>query len=464
MNLKWYLITRIWLLAFLCLAVASGHVLWQTHRTQQRHLAATVEAAAKQIKDRLAVTSLNFYATGFDRDGRFTFWEPLMVSATRAGVCVRYVDRQNNVHANPCSDGSRTDGAPGWERPAPDWFAAIHHLVLPPGRNMTVALKWNGEQHGHVNAALDPAIEISEAWQRINALTGLTVATVLALCLLVYFVVSHALRPTREIIAGLQRLEDGDLGTRLPRFRLRELQKMSDGFNRLAASLGKSIAQRSDLTRRLVDAQEQERHYVARELHDEFGQCLSAINAIAASVSQTAAQEKSALVGEGEKLNRIANHMMRALRDILNRLQPVGIEEVGLVGSIRGLVAEYGTRGAQVDLEAECDFDSVPETVVVSVYRVVQECLTNVAKHSNATRVRIVLGRIPDAPTGRGGVVAVSVEDDGDTGRLALSPGPGRGLAGMRERVTALGGELDLRVGESGGLHVHARIPIGAAT
>lgn len=463
MNLKWYLITRIWLLAFLCLAVASGHVLWQTHRTQQRHLATTVEAAAKQIKDRLAVTSLNFYATGFDRDGRFTFWEPLMVSATRAGVCVRYVDRQNNVRANPCSDWPRADSAPGWERPAPDWFAAIHRLALPPGRNMTVALKWNGEQHGQVTAALDPAVEISEAWQRINALTGLTVATVLALCLLVYFVVSHALRPTREIVAGLQRLEDGDLGTRLPRFRLRELQKMSDGFNRLAASLEKSIAQRSELSRKLVDAQEQERHYVARELHDEFGQCLAAINAIAAGVSQTAAAEKSALAGEGEKLGRIAGHMMQALRDILNRLRPVGIEELGLLGGIRGLVAEHGARGTRIELAAKGDFDDLPEAIVVSVYRVVQECLTNVAKHSNATSVKIRLERFRDALPGRGESICVSVEDDGNATEAALSRASGRGLLGMRERVTALGGELALRACEAGGLNVEARIPIVAA-
>jgi glucose-6-phosphate-specific signal transduction histidine kinase len=328
---------------------------------------------------------------------------------------------------------------------------------------MSVALTWNGEQHGQVIAALDPKTEITEAWHRINALIGLAVSTVVALCLLVYFVVSHALRPTREILAGLQRLEQGELGARLPRFRLRELQKMSEGFNRLAASLEKSIARQSELARKLVDAQEQERHYVARELHDEFGQCLAAINAIAASVSQTASQEKSALVGEGEKLGRIAAHMMQALRDILNRLRPVGIEEVGLLGGIRGLVAEYGARGTQVELSADGEFSDLPDAIVVSVYRVVQECLTNVAKHSNASSVRIVLERIPGSLPGAGESISVSVEDDGDGAQAAVSPTPGRGLLGMRERVTALGGQLVLRAREAGGLNVQARIPIVAA-
>lgn len=463
MNLKWYLITRIWLLAFLCLVLASGHVLWQTQREQQRQLAKTLDTIAKQVKNRLTVTSMGFYATGFDREGRFSFWDPLMASTITAGVCVKYVDEQGKVRTNSCRNWPKTHRQGESEGVAPAWFAAVHGLLLGSGKEMVVPLSWDGEQHGQVSAMMNPASEVMEAWERVNALIGLTMTTVVVLCLLVYFVVSHALRPTREILAGLQRLEQGDLAARLPRFRLRELQRMSDGVNKLAASLEKSIAQRSELTRRLVDAQEQERHYVARELHDEFGQCLAAVNAIAASVTQTAALEKSALAGEGEKLGRIAGHMMQALRDILNRLRPVGIEEVGLLGGIRGLVAEHGARGTRVELEAQGDFGELPEAIVVSVYRVVQECLTNVAKHSNATCVRIALERVADVPPGRGESISVSVEDDGEVEQAALSSTSGRGLLGMRERVTALGGQLVLGACEAGGLSVRARIPIVAA-
>lgn len=463
MNLKWYLITRIWLLALLCLALAIGHALWETKREQQRNLVATLDAVAKQVKNRLTVTSMGFSPTGFDSAGRFSFWEPLLASSITAGVCVRYVDEQGNVLTNTCRNGSKAYRDQGWEVSAPGWYAGLHRLLLRPGREVAMPLTWNGEQHGQVIAGLDARTEITETWQRIDDLIGLAVTIVVALCLLVYFVVSHALRPTREILSGLQRLEQGELGTRLPRFRLRELQKMSDGFNRLASSLEKSLTRQSELARRLVDAQEQERHYVARELHDEFGQCLSAINAIAASVSQTAAQEKSALVKEGENLGRIAEHMMQALRDILNRLRPVGIEELGLLGGIRGLVAEHGARGTHVELAAEGNFDDLPEAVVVSVYRVVQECLTNVAKHSNATTVQIRIERARDPATGPGESITVSVEDDGNATQEALSQSTGgRGLLGMRERVTALGGQLLLKAREAGGLNVQARIPIEA--
>jgi glucose-6-phosphate-specific signal transduction histidine kinase len=268
------------------------------------------------------------------------------------------------------------------------------------------------------------------------------------------------LRPTREILAGLHRLEQGDLATRLPSLRLRELQRMGESFNRLAASLQQSIADRAELTRKLVNLQEDERRHLSRELHDEFGQCLAAINAIAANITLTAKRERSSLGREGDNLSRIAGHMMHALRNMLNRLRPPGIDELGLVESIEGLVSQYGGRGTQVELEASGSFGDVPETVTVSVYRIVQECLTNVVKHSGATRVKVKLGwteALPQHPDGR--AIEVSVEDDGNADELAFARSPGLGLLGMRERVTALGGQLTLRTGQPRGMVVNARIP-----
>jgi signal transduction histidine kinase len=462
-NLKWYLITRIWLLAFLCLLMACAHVLWKTDREQRRHVAVALDAVSNQVINRFTATSMGFTPTGFDREGRFLFWDPVLGTDIMSGVCVRYVDAENNVRASSCRGMRKGARLATGEWKVPDWFSTFHRLVLDPGRESVRPLSWNGRDFGRVVAALDRDDQVAEAWREINGLIGLTVGTVLALCLLVYFVVSHALRPTRVILAGLRRLEQGDLSARLPPLRLRELQKMSESFNRLAASLEQSIADRADLTRKLVNLQEDERRHLSRELHDEFGQCLAAINAMAANIILTAKRERSSLGREGENLSRIAGHMMHALRNMLNRLRPPGIDELGLVESIEGLVAQYGGRGTQVELQASGSFGDVPETVTVSVYRIVQECLTNVVKHSGATRVKVRLGWTdapPQHPDGR--AIEVTVEDDGNADELCFVRNPGLGLLGMRERVTALGGQLTLRAGQPRGMIVNARIPASA--
>jgi len=464
MNLKWHLITRIWLLALLCLLVACGHVLWQTDREQRRHVEVALDAVSNQVLNRFAAASMGSRSVGFDSEGRFLSWDTTVLGTDlMPGVCVRYLDPAGNVHASNCRYRPKTTKHIGAVSKAPDWFTALYTLVVNPGRESVRTLSGNGREIGKVTATLDSDNQSAEAWHDINALIGLTVGTVFALCLLVYFVVSHALRPTREILAGLQRLERGDLGARLPQLRLRELQKMSDGFNRLAASLEHSIAQRADLTRKLVTLQEEERRYLSRELHDEFGQCLAAINAVAASVTQTAEEEHPALAAEGRRLSRIAGDMMQALRDILNRLRPAGIDELGLLESIQGLVAEYDNRGARIELTTRGEFGHLSQAIAVSVYRIVQECLTNVSKHAGASHVSVVLERVDPAGVPGAGCIEVTVEDDGKSGRVALARGQGLGLLGMHERVTALGGELGLRVRDSGGLSVHARIPLLSA-
>lgn len=208
--------------------------------------------------------------------------------------------------------------------------------------------------------------------------------------------------------------------------------------------------------------QEEERRHLARELHDEFGQCLAAINASAASVGLTARQKCPELESEAERLNRITDHMMQMLRGMLQRLRPPDIDELGLVESLRSLVAEWNGRSARIDLDVQGDFERLPEAVTIGIFRIVQECLTNVAKHADATRVSVRLQRHRnDRAVGE---VDVIVEDDGRSEAHTLAGTGGLGLLGMRERVTALGGQLTLRGADrSRGLVVHAQIPIAVA-
>jgi signal transduction histidine kinase len=287
------------------------------------------------------------------------------------------------------------------------------------------------------------------------------------LCALVYAALARALRPTRVIRAGLERIAANDLSARLPPFDLAELSAISDVFNHLAESLGTALAQRNELTRRLIALQDDERRHLARELHDEFGQSLAAIRALAASVRQSAAQDHPELLGECDSIARTAGSMMETLRGALFRLRPPDIEELGLAASLEGLVSGWNGRSRgqpRFEIRLDGSFDGLPPSIGANLYRIAQEALTNAAKHAGATRVLLELA-IRDAPAGGGGEAAREIElgvaDDGRAGDHAVKSG--MGLLGIRERVESLGGRMSFEAGPGGGSVLRAVIPVAPA-
>ncbi|HEX4986090.1 MAG TPA: histidine kinase [Burkholderiales bacterium] len=454
MDLKTHLMIRIVLIAALCLVVAAGYVLWAGERESRRNSERVVDVVARQLE----VQQMKI-AAGMDRPERFPYLDPLLESGLLAGFCVKYADPQGQVTQRSCRGSMRPQSVPAW-------FAASYRAALDPGHEIGRDLSWRDHAYGRISAVADVDGQIAAAWHDVGALLGLAAITVLSLCLLVYFAMARALRPARDILAGIERLDRGELSARLPQFELIELEKISAGFNRLAAGLEQSIQERAELMRRLVTLQEEERRFLARELHDEMGQCLTAVNAIASSLVMSAEQRYPELLGDGERLARTGAHMMEMLRGMLLRLRPVEIDELGLIGSIRGLVAQWKGGRTQIELEVKGSFEGLPEAITVGVYRLVQECLTNVYKHAKATKVRVKLERREPQPAQPGkasGSIDVLVEDDGvaDASTLALSPR--LGLLGMRERVAVLGGQLMLQVRQSNGLAVRALLPIAPA-
>ena len=190
-------------------------------------------------------------------------------------------------------------------------------------------------------ASIDRQSLVGQSWRETSRLVAVMAAALFGLCILVYAALADALRPTRAIRAGLERLAAGDLSARLPPFDLAELSAVGDVFNHLAGSLETTLAERNALTQRLIDVQDEERQHLARELHDEFGQCLAAISAVAASADQTARQRISGACARCQSIARTAAHMMDVLRGALLRLRPPDVEELGLAASLEGLVSGW---------------------------------------------------------------------------------------------------------------------------
>ena len=201
-------------------------------------------------------------------------------------------------------------------------------------------------------------------------------------------------------------------------------------------------AQLEELTRLLLRAQEDERSRIARELHDEAGQVLTAVKI------------ELDLEGRAHASEMVGTALAR-MRDLSNLLRPTVLDDFGLVPAVRGLVDDFSkhTRIAADLAVADGLRGFTPEQEVV-VYRVVQEALTNVARHAQASRVSVDLGVSEKS-------ARVIVQDDGRG--LAGPAEPHLGLLGMRERVTAVGGSLDLQSQPGRGFRLEATIPIGAA-
>ena len=207
--------------------------------------------------------------------------------------------------------------------------------------------------------------------------------------------------------------------------------------------LAERTTELEQLTRLLLRAQEDERRRIARELHDEAGQALTAVKIELDLDGHLAA---------GEQVGRA----LAQVRDLSNLLRPSALDDLGLSAALRALAADVSARSRiKVDLAIETGGRTFSPEIEVVLYRVVQEALTNIVRHAQATWVRAQLAL-------RGHDVWLTVEDDGQ----GLGPGaaPKLGWLGMQERVTAAGGTLTITTAAPSGVRLTARIPVGAAS
>jgi len=211
------------------------------------------------------------------------------------------------------------------------------------------------------------------------------------------------------------------------------------------------------LSQKYVSVQEEERRSLARELHDELGQCLNAIKVDAVSIRDASRGQQPEIEASATAIVDLSGHVYDMVRGIMQRLRPAALDALGLHDAVVHLVGQWQRRNPAVDcrFQAKGDLSGLGEVVNITVYRLVQECLTNVARHAAATKVRVALERT-DAE------VVVSVGDDG-RGMDLQAKRIGLGLVGLRERVEALQGRLDLTSGPGEGLQMRASLPVQAA-
>ncbi len=222
------------------------------------------------------------------------------------------------------------------------------------------------------------------------------------------------------------------------------------------------LAENRLLTRRLYEIQEDERHHIARELHDELGQWLTALRAELQVVIGHVEQD-SAIYERVQSIKEIANTMDVVVHGMLQKLRPVMLDKLGLADSLREFQNDWRKHHPHINFELMIS-DSIGgagafnKIIAITIYRLIQESLNNVCKHARARKVRVRLGREKNSPI-LPDTLLLSVEDDG-IGFDIEQKSAGLGLLGMRERVIAAGGEFLLQSSPGNGVQIAARLPL----
>jgi two-component system, NarL family, sensor histidine kinase UhpB len=225
------------------------------------------------------------------------------------------------------------------------------------------------------------------------------------------------------------------------------------------ASLTEALAQNRELARQNLRALEDERKHLARELHDELGQYLNAIKLDAVAVGDSANEDAQSQASRSARMLATVDHIHGVVSDMIRRLRPAGLDELGLLAAIESCIDQWQQRSPrmQFHFSAHGNLEGLSEHVNLTVYRLVQEGITNSYKHSEASRIDVALTR-GDADDDEGNMLALTIYDNGKGGD-AMEQGRGMGLNGMRERVEMLGGQLTIDTAPGKGFTLEARIP-----
>ena len=460
MRLVLQLVARLLVVVALCLGAATVWATIDAYRSVDRATAASAERVSQALEA--------------------LFWRELLLRGNRTrehlvpvsdwrtietmklispGICVRF-EPVAAFEKPLCGQSKGIGAAPPW------WFAAAVQTLFGTHAAVARSISTRSNTAGTVSAMADPDAAISLAWQHIVDNIHIALLMALAIAFFASLAIAHTLAPAQQIVAALQRMAHGQYRTPLPRFRSMELAMIGQAVGDLGERLAQATEERAVLTRRLLEIRNDERRVLARELHDEFGQNLSAILAFASIIEATGVQQqaksntKGDIAQDARMISQATHRIMACLRDTLNRLRHPPAEELGLEACLVSLVDSWRSQNAtqpMIQLDMQGDFADVRGTVAATAYRVAQECLTNSLRHSAAREIVLRIER----RTGVENALLIRVEDDGGGDAARVEQSEGFGLTGVRERVAALGGSLSIARARRG-VSVAATIPLAA--
>ncbi len=347
---------------------------------------------------------------------------------------------------------------------APRWF---RRLVNAPAEVESFPMLLIGGKTASIVIVADPSDEIDEAWD--GARGEMLVAALLAVTAMgaMSLLVGRAVKPLEVAGATLTRLTDGDYAARAELSGPPEIRNLNAKINSLGEALDRLNRANDALMERVFDASDQERRVIARELHDELGPHLFGLRASASLLAKKLREDPAARAA-ASAIEAQVEALQVQNRRILADLRPAALEELGLAQALGALVAHWrrAEPAVAVTLRVDPRAETLSERASQMAYRFVQEAVTNAFRHSGATRIDISLDFEASAvdaslrdPALAGLVIRVADDGRGLQGESAA----GMGLAGMRDRVRMLGGQVRVVAPAEGGIAVEARFGPTAA-
>ena len=345
-------------------------------------------------------------------------------------------------------------------REAPEWFG---RLMAPAGARITYGLR--GGLKLIIEAQSSRAV--LDAWDGITRLTALGIGMLVLVNALAFWSVARTLRPFPVITKGLERIQQGDLTYRLPPLPGVEASTIGGAFNRMAQAVEDKVeAERQvrDVEARLEERREmaaladqrveEERRLIAHELHDEFGQSVTAIRSLALAIATQIGTRDPATADVARLISAEAAQLYDAMHGLIPRLAPLSLDTVGLTATLDNLARDWQRRYPAVALTVRHTLPAeLAPGVTLAVYRVVQEGVVNALRHARASRVDVDV-------SGDARHLQVTVTDDGK-GLPGEWSQPGHfGLRGLADRVAQLGGTFQVGNAATGGARLVAQIPL----
>ena len=336
----------------------------------------------------------------------------------------------------------------------PQWFVSlVEGKHLKAERHIT---GFGGKQL-RLFIAANPVDEIKEVWQEsigfFSAISLLTLLTFLA----VNLAFNRALNSITVIVEALKSIETGQYQQKLPDFSIQEYNSIAKAINHMASELSASQLENRALTQHSLEIQEDERERLAHELHDELGQSLTAIKVMAFTAERSQAENN--VKKSTDVIISICDHLMKVVRSMMHQLHPLVLTELGLKATLEDLLNNWATRSPELKITLHCpdEVDGLEHHVIIQVFRIIQECLTNIIRHARAKQATIDLKIFQSLTADT--TLLLSVEDDGQ-GCVPEIIKSGFGLLGMRERVNSLGGELTIKPRPNQGMIIIVSIPL----
>lgn len=435
MSLRFQISIRILFFSLLIIMLGGGIALWQARNAVTVELESSINLALQLVK-------LSLPSAQTPRSEETAWMYHLSALEQTRHLTIKLRQPSGEIIDIPHSK-SATNAS---ELP-PRWFV---RLVTTDYPTVEQQIPGHGEPAFTLIIQANPLDEISEVWQETVSFFAVLIALILLTFLAVNLVFHKTFKAINTIVANVQLIETGEYRRKLPDFSTREYDSIAKAINHMTTVLETTRQQNRALTQHSLTIQEEERQRLSQELHDEFGQSLTALKVMAV----TAAHERSDTRRITESMIEVCDHLMTVVRTMMQQLHPLILTELGLKATLEDVVNHWSEKYPELVLTLQCDevVDMLDKKVTIQVFRIVQECLTNIVRHAQATQATISLQMTETE-------LEIEIADNGQGCDIARVSS-GFGLMGMRERIKSLDGRLELRSQPGAGMTINAIIPL----